>query len=136
MDLESVKRRVEMLETVNKGFHPAVVIDQLAKKYQVSEDSLWADWKRRKKWAPIILALQQYCGFSEMQRATVNAVEKGAWSIFHNGDNDNAKVGALRVILDGVEAQYGILLSSDMLSRLERLEKELLKKKLEENEKI
>lgn len=124
-----------MLESVGKGFHPAVVIEQLAKKYQVSEDSLWADWKRRKKWAPIILALQQYSGFSEMQGAKVNAVEKGAWSIFHNGDNDNAKVGALRVILEGIDSHYNIVLSNEMLSRLERIEKELLKKKSAENEK-
>ncbi len=64
-----------------------------------------------------------------MQGAKVNAVEKGAWSIFHNGNNENAKVGALKVILNGVEAHNNILLSSEMLSRLEHLEKELAKKK-------
>ncbi len=122
-----------MLDNICKGFQLAAVISQLATKYHVSEKTLWSDYERRGKWAPVIFALQHFSGFAEMQGTKVTLVEKGAWSIFHNGDNDSSKVGALKVILDSVEVRCNILLSCEVLSRIERIEKELaIKKQMEE----
>lgn len=118
-----------MLDNICKGFQLAAVVSQLATKYHISEKTLWSDWERRGKWAPAILALQHYSGFAEMQGTKVTLVEKGAWSIFHNGNNDSAKVGALKLILESIETRCNILLSSEVLSRIERIEKELAKKK-------
>jgi len=133
LNLELFNRRAEMLDTVCKGFQPVVVVNQLAKKYNISEKTLWNDWGRREKWVPILLASRHFSGFAETQGAKVTLVEKGAWSIFHNGNNDNAKVGALKIILKSVEAHGNIVLSSDVLSRIEKIEQDLAKKKLMED---
>ena len=135
MDLTVIKRRAEMLDMVCKNFHPAFAVSQLALKYHVSEGILWNDWSRRKKWVPIILALAQYSGFAETMESKVNAVEKAAWMIFHSGDNDSAKVGALNVVLKSLNTYNNTVVSSLTLSRLEHLESELAKKKEMEEKK-
>jgi TRAP-type mannitol/chloroaromatic compound transport system substrate-binding protein len=120
-----------MLDAVNKEFHPAVVIGQLAEKYKVSEWCLWSDWKRREKWVPILLGLEKYAGFAEGIEAKLNAVQKAAWILYSQADNDNARVGALKVVLDSLEVHSDIVLSRDILSRLEHVEELAEKKVLE-----
>ena len=134
MDVKVLKRRAEMLDMVCKGFHPVVVISQLSEKYSVSESCLWSDWKRRKKWVPIILGLEKYSGFAEVIESKLNAVEKAAWSLFLRSDNDSARVGALKVILDSLEGYSNAVLSREIVSRLERVE-ELAEKKVVEDRK-
>jgi predicted amidohydrolase YtcJ len=131
LNLKLLKRRVEMLDTVNKGFHPAVVIGQLAEKYKVSERCLWSDWERRMKWVPVLLGLEKYTGFAEGIEAKLNAVQKAAWSIYVHADNDNARVGALKVVLDSLEVYSSTVLSRDILLRLEHVEELAEKKVLE-----
>jgi hypothetical protein len=127
MRLKLLKRRVEMLDTVNKGFHPAAVIGQLAEKYKVSEWCLWSDWERRGKWVPVLLGLEKYAGFAEGIEAKLNAVQKAAWRIYVDA-NDNARIGALKVILDSLEIFSSTVLSRDILLRLERIEEAAEKK--------
>ena len=134
MNLKLLKRRVEMLDTVNRGFHPAIVIGQLVEKYSVSERCLWSDWERREKWVPALLDLEKFAGFAESFEAKLNAVQKAAWSTYATADNDNARVGALKVVLDSLEVYSDIVLSRDILSRLEHIE-ELAEKKILEKRK-
>ena len=134
MDLEVLKRRAEMLDTVCKGFHPATVISQLAEKYHVSEACLWSDWKRRRKWIPIILGLEKYSGFAEVINSKLNAVQKAAWSLFLRSDNNNARVGALKVVLESLEVHSNAVLSKEIVTRLEHVE-EIAEKKVTEDKK-
>lgn len=134
MDNEILKRRAEMLDTVCKGFHPAAVISQLSEKYHVSESCLWSDWKRREKWVPIVLGLEQYSGFAQVIESKLNAVQKAAWSIYLRSGNDNARVGALKIVLDSLEVHSNTVLSREIVSRLERVE-ELADKKVVEDRK-
>lgn len=80
MDLKLLKRRVEMLDAVSTGLHPAAVVGQLAEKYGVSERTLWSDWERRAKWVPVLLKLEKFGDFAEMIEQKLNAVQKAAWS--------------------------------------------------------
>lgn len=131
MNLKLLKRRVEMLDTVNRGFHPSVVVGQLVEKYGVSERCLWSDWERRETWVPALLGLEKFAGFAESFETKLNAVQKAAWSIYVHADNDNARVGALKVVLDSLEVHSDIVLSRDILSRLEHVEELAEKKALE-----
>jgi len=132
LNLKLLKRRAEMLDTICKGFHPSAVINQLAEKYHVSERCLWSDWERREKWVPILLDLEKYSGFAQVIESKLNAVQKAAWSIYLRGDNDNARVGALKVVLDSLEAHSNTVLSREIVLRLEHVE-ELAKKKVMED---
>ena len=134
MKLKTLKRRAEMLDAVCKGIHPSAVIGQMAEKYKVSERGLWSDWERREKWVPILLSLGKYADFAGAIESKLNAVQKAAWSIYLRADNDNARVGALKVILDSLEVHSKTVLSGEILSRLEHVE-ELAEKKTSEDRK-
>ena len=57
-----------------------------------------------------------------MMEQKLNAVQKAAWSICMKADNDSARVGALRVVLDSLEVHGNIVQTGEVLDRLDRLE--------------
>lgn len=111
-----------MLDAVSTGLHPSAVISQLAEKYSVSERCLWSDWERREKWVSLLLGLEKYAGFCETVEQKLNAVQKAAWSIYVEASNDNARVGALRTVLESLEVHGNIVQTKDLLERLAKLE--------------
>jgi len=74
-----------MLDAVSTGLHPSAVVAQLA---------------RRAKWVPLVLGLEKYAEFADVVVQRLNAVQKAAWTIYLNASNDNARVGALRTVLE------------------------------------
>jgi len=130
LDLRILRRRAEMLDAVSTGLHPSVVITQLAAKYEVSERALWSDWQRREKWVPMLLNLEKYAGFTEMIEQKLNAVQKAAWSIYLKASNDNARVGALRAVLNALEIHTDIVQTQGIIDRLERLEEKTREQKM------
>jgi hypothetical protein len=135
VNLKLLKRRAEMLDAVSTGLHPSAVVGQLAEKYGVSERCLWSDWERRKKWVSTLLGLEKYAGFADEIGQKLNAVQKAAWSIYLKASNDNARVGALNTVLDSLEIHGDLVLSQDIVERLERVE-ELAEKKVLERRKF
>jgi len=111
-----------MLDAVSTGLHPSAVVSQLAGKYGVSERCLWSDWQRRSKWVPLLLSLEKFAGFCEMIEQKLNAVQKAAWSIYLKASSDNARVGALRTVLDALEIHGSIIQTKEVIERLDRLE--------------
>jgi len=132
MDVEILKRRTEMLDSICKGFHPSEVVSHLAEKFKVSERCLWSDWERREKWVPLLLSLEKYAEFADGMETKLNAVQKAAWSTYMRATNDSAKVGALRLVLDSLEVHSNAVLSRNILQRLEHVE-ELADKKAKED---
>ena len=90
---------------------------------------------RRDKWVPQLLGLGKYAEFTEILEHKLGAVQKAAWSIYLKADNDNARVGALKVVLDSLEIHGDLVLKRDILDRLERVE-ELAEKKVLENRRL
>ncbi len=121
--LNFVKRRVEMLDDITKGFHLSMVVPQLAEKYHVSEVCLYKDWERRGQWIPVLMGLDKFAEFTDVIESKLNAVQRAAWSLYLRADNDSARVGALKVVLDSLEIYSNTVLSKQVLERLERVEK-------------
>lgn len=119
-----------MLDAVSTGLHPSAVVGQLAGKYGVSERCLWSDWERRSKWVPLLLNLEKFAGFSEMVEQRLNSVQKAAWSIYLKASNDNARVGALRVVLEALEIHSDIVQVQGVIERLDKLEELAQKEKM------
>ena len=111
-----------MLDAVSTGLHPSAVAGQLAGKYCVSERCLWSDWERRENWVPLLLGLEKYAGFGEMVEQRLNAVQKAAWTIYLSASNDNARVGALRTVLDALEIHGSMVQTKEVIERLDKLE--------------
>jgi hypothetical protein len=129
LKLGLLKRRAEMLDAVSTGLHPSVVVGQLAAKYGVSERCLWSDWERRDKWVPVLLGLEKYASFCAMVEQKLSAVQKAAWSVYLKASNDNARVGALRVVLESLEVHAGVVQAGEVVERLSRLEELARKEK-------
>jgi hypothetical protein len=111
-----------MLDAVSTGLHPSAVVGQLAGKYGVSERCLWSDWERREKWVPLLMSLEKFAGFADVVEQKLNAVQKAAWSIYLKASNDNARVGALRTVLEALEVHGNIVQTKEVTERLEKLE--------------
>jgi hypothetical protein len=60
--------------------------------------------------------------FVEVVEQKLSAVQKAAWSIYLKASNDNARVGALRTVLDSLEIHGNIVQTREVLERLDRLE--------------
>ncbi len=122
MNLSVFKRRVEMLDAISTGLHPTIVVSQIAEKYGVSERALWSDWERRSKWVPVLLELEKYASFIDILGQKLNAVQKAAWSIYLKASNDNARVGALKTVLESLEIHRDLVQTQSFIDRLEKLE--------------
>jgi hypothetical protein len=83
---------------------------------------LWSDWERRESWVPVLLGLEKYGCFADVIEKKLNAVQKAAWSIYLQADNDNARVGALKVVLDSLGVHGTIVQTREVLERLDKLE--------------
>jgi len=129
LNLKLLKRRAEMLDAVSTGLHPSAVVGQLAGKYGVSERCLWSDWERRAKWVPIVVDLEKFAGFGDEVREKLNAVQKAAWSIYLKASDDNARVGALRTVLEALEVHGEIVQTAEVIERLTKLEEAVEKRK-------
>jgi len=130
LDLKILKRRAEMLDAVSTGLHPSAVVAQLAEKYGVTERALWSDWQRREKWVPVLLNLEKYAEFTDVIEQKLGAVQKAAWSIYLKASNDNARVGALRTILEALGIHRDIVQTRDIIERLGKLEESVQEQKV------
>ncbi len=130
MNLKILKRRADMLDAVSTGLHPSAVVSQLAEKYGVTERALWSDWQRREKWVPVLLNLERYAEFTDVIEQKLNAVQKAAWSIYLKASNDNARVGALRTVLEALEIHRDIVQTRDIIERLGKLEESVQEQKV------
>jgi len=66
--------------------------------------------------------LERFAGFGEMVEQRLNAVQKAAWSVYLKASYDNARVGALRTVLEALEIHGSIVQTREVIERLDRLE--------------
>lgn len=119
------ERRVQCLKFYSRGIPPSKWTKELSQIYHVSPDTIWRDWNRRQIWLPVIANMKDpetvmsACVQENMQ------VKEAAWKLYHNGDNDNARAAALKIILEVNDR----LMELNILPRLEALEEKVLKKR-------
>jgi hypothetical protein len=70
--------------------------------------AIYKDWDRRESWIESIVRLNDKSYFAELI-AGANEATRRCWIEYATGDNSNAKVGALRTIIDG-KIRIGLLL--------------------------
>ena len=97
-----VERRTKLLELEGNGFNQSEIVKELSKKFQCCERTVYRDFQTRKEWQPCLTS------HSERQQAYYNVLNRyeqiyrKASFIYLHGDNDNSKIGALRVMLDSL----------------------------------
>lgn len=100
MNVELYERRIDFLKLHNRGVKPSAIAKELEQKYNVFASSILRDWNERSVWLPVVMKMQEPETVAAMCRQENKQVKESAWSLFHNAENDTAKCGALRLILD------------------------------------
>lgn len=115
-------RRSEMVKQRSLGHPLHQVVKDLHVKYDVSIRTLYYDWKHRAKWLPIILDLKDIKTTLLELLATHRELKRYALMEYLSGDNTSAKVGALRLIRDLNLDFNELIVTRDILLRVEKLE--------------
>jgi len=94
------ERRTELLSLYGKGLDESDIITTIADKYKIKRASVYQDWYRRNRW------LRDVSGFKEIENSlweslyNLKKLSKDAYYLYLKGDNDSARVGALRLVAD------------------------------------
>lgn len=95
-----LERRTELLKMEGLGFTKYEIVKQLTNKYDVSDRMLYYDYQRRKSWQPLI---QELADPEKLVLKIINRFEQiyqRAAFIHIQADNDNARIGALRTMIE------------------------------------
>jgi hypothetical protein len=116
-----------MLKLRSKGLALNFVVNDLCRKYKVTPQCLYRDWRNRKSWLPDLLDY----GDRETVFLDILARHEDIYKMtvreYLQGDNSSARVGALRLLRELNLDFYELSVSSDIMTRLERLEEEAAK---------
>jgi len=100
MDQKLYERRVDSLKLHSRGVKPSIFSQELSQLYHVSPETVWHDWNRRQTWLPVVANMKD----PELVMAEClienREVKQAAWKLYMTGDNDNARVAALKIVLD------------------------------------
>ena len=127
MKMETVERRSELLRMEGLGLSVNEIVKELSVKAQVSERTVYKDFENRIFWQPTV---QQYEGLERTYHKNLNRLEqiyRKASHVYLKADNDNAKVGALRLMLEIVTRLNEIHVLPNILNRLKDLEEKAKK---------
>jgi len=107
-----------MLRFHSRGLKLSDYIEQLAHKHKCSQKALRNDFSRRHKWIPQILLLDDMTGLVHELMLTLHEVRAAAWRVFLKADNDNARVGALKLLGEIVFRQIEVMQSLGDLKKV------------------
>jgi hypothetical protein len=111
MQIQIYNRRKDILRFHSRGLKLSDYIEKLAKKHKCSNRALRNDFTRRHEWIPKILLLDNSKDLVNELMLTLQEARTAAWRVFHEADNDNARVGALKLLGDSVFRQIEVLQS-------------------------
>jgi hypothetical protein len=117
------ERRREMVKNHNMGLPLADSVQHLASKYGNATTTLYADWRKRRTWLKVLLAIDDPETFWLDLIATHRDIKRLATlEYLKGGDNGNVKIGALRLIRDLNLDMADLLECYDYERRLQNLE--------------
>lgn len=107
--LLTCRRRDLMMET-STGKPLKEVIPLLAQRYEVEENTLYADWANRESWLGDLIQFD--ANLPKRYFVELDATKEKAWFQYYTADNSNAKVGALRVVKDCLSIGLDVMVKS------------------------
>jgi len=116
------KRRSKMLKLKAMGFSLVEVVNQLTLEHDVTASALYKDWRRRKEWQEQLLDIKDPEVFFLDLVANHREIYRFAVREYLQGDNSNARIGALRLLRELNKDFMEMIVTRDVLNRLDRLE--------------
>jgi hypothetical protein len=121
MQIKLIERRKKMLKMFFRGIATSTWVAEIAKEYECSESRIWDDWRLRKTWLDEVFDISAVVDDIKMDIAELSNIKEEAWRTYHQAENAQSKVAALKII-DGV-----IRNKIDILQSVGLLHKEALK---------
>jgi len=105
-----------MLNYLSKGVPIGNMVAEFASEYEVSKEAIYVDYHRLSQWAPQILQVRDDSLAYELVN-NIKQVIPNAWHEYVTADNSNAKIGALRLVMEAT------LKLAQLLQSLGKMEK-------------
>jgi hypothetical protein len=117
-----LERRQKLLKMRSMGVSLAEAVKDLAERFDVSTRAVYYDWRDRKKWIEVVLGIEDPETFFLDLVANHGELYRLASLEYLKGDNSAARIGALRLLRDLNRDMRELIVTQDLLSRVERLE--------------
>lgn len=106
-----------MLKMFFRGIATSTWVAEIAKEYECSESTIWDDWRLRKTWLDEVFDIAAVVDDIKMDIAELSNIKEEAWRTYHNAENAQSKVAALKIIAGVVRDKIEILQSVGLLHK-------------------
>ena len=116
------ERRLELLKMEGNGFNQVEIVKHLSQKFQCCDRTVYRDFEKREEWQPF---LQHLDGEGRLVMKILNRYEqvyRHAGFLLLQASHENAKLGALRIMLDANQQLCETAVMPELLGRLKMLE--------------
>ena len=117
------KRREYMIMEYSRSFSVKQAIEATANMFQVSPDALYMDWERRHSWLKELVKLNDNGDLIRRLILEIQLTLKGVDELRVNADNDNCRLGALKLRISTLFRLIDLLHSYDAEELRERVVK-------------
>lgn len=111
--LNTTDRRLKLLKMEGAGFSRIEILNELTKEFEVCKATIHRDYRLRSKWQPSIQSMDPEASLLK----TINRYEqiyRKASLISLQDQNPNARVGALKVMLEATKALHSVIVPEGM----------------------
>ena len=122
MTLNVAERRLELLKMEGNGFNQAEIVKHLSQKFQCCDRTVYRDFEKREEWQP---ALQHMEDQGRTLMKILNRYEqvyRHAGFMLLQASHENAKLGALKIMLESNKQLCETAVIPGLLGRLKLLE--------------
>ena len=115
-----------MIQEYSRTFSEKMAIESTSKKFNVKKEMLYVDWGRRNRWLPNIISLKDSSNLIRLLLIEIDATLKQVDKMILETDNDNCRLGALKLKVNSVFKLIGLYRcfdEEDLRERVENLEK-------------
>ena len=120
--LSVAERRLELLKMEGNGFNQVEIVKHLSQKFQCCDRTVYRDFEKREEWQPY---LQHLDGEGRLLMKILNRYEqvyRHAGFLLLQASHENAKLGALRIMLETNKQLCETAVMPGLLGRLKLLE--------------
>lgn len=127
MSLKLVERRQNLLNLRSRGISLSQAVKELAERYGVSPRQLYYDWKSRGQWMEEMLDVKDKDTFLLDLVSNHKEIYRLASLEYLKAENENARIGALRLLRD-INLDFAeMIVSKDTRDRVEAIEGKMIK---------
>ena len=112
-----------MLKMEGNGFNQVEIVQHLSEKFQCSARTVYRDFEKREEWQPFLQHLDDHGRVLMKILNRYEQVYRHAGFLLLQASHENAKLGALKIMLEANKQLCETAVMPELLCRLKDLEK-------------